>query len=443
MADKNLARSGSADTDILSDDDPLAELARIVGYEPRNVPTAARPVPPEPLPEPAFDLESELLREFALYDAPALDSAAEFERAPAQEQDEVIEGGLNPVVEPVEPDVAAHAYAEPSYGEEPAPFYAEEPALSAVADLSAEPGLQGEPAYSGPFSEAEPVSAWDVQPAYENEQALPVERLEDVGYEAPELEGHVTPTASERDDGAATPTYLGLQPADYSAPFEEPVALDLDQELELSLGEAFSEPTESTVVAPQEEAAPLQAWPAVESRTRQDIPAYDPAAAGYAVVDTGDAHAGMVQETFVDALPAVDPRLAAEAAFASTPTYTDPVPLTPALGEGAHFEAEELPVEIGSVDFVPDWVPDPRADAVLAAAEEALPPHADDTPDAPVFEPPHAYEVAPPARAADGFDMDELLAEVERFPVPESRPPLAAPWRRLARVQACSRASRT
>ena len=46
MADKNLARSEPADIGLLSDDDPLAELARIVGYEPRNVPTAARPVPP-------------------------------------------------------------------------------------------------------------------------------------------------------------------------------------------------------------------------------------------------------------------------------------------------------------------------------------------------------------------------------------------------------------
>ncbi len=424
MADKNLARSGPADNVILSDDDPLAELARIVGYEPRNVPTAARPVPPEPLQEPAFDLESELLREFALYDAPALDPAVELESAPAPSyyQDEAGAESVIPAVEAVEPDVVAPAYVEPSYEEEPAPLYADEPALSADSNW------QDEAAFAAPVSEAEAVSAWDIQPAYEGEEALPAaERLEEIAYEAPPVAEPVTQAASEHDDVPSVPTFLGLQPADYSAPFEEPVALDLDQELELSLGEAFAEPSESAAVAPQEEAGPVAAWPAVESRVHHDIPAYDPAAAGYAVVDTGDAHAGMVQESFVEALPAVASHDAAETAFVSAPSYADPVPVTPALGEGAHFEAEELPVEIGAVDFVPDWVSDPHADAVLAAAEEALPPHADDAPEAPVFEPPQAYEVAPPARAADGFDMDELLAEVERFPVPESRPPLAAP----------------
>ena len=42
MADKNFARSGTADTDLLADDDPLSELARLVGYEPRPVKDAAR-----------------------------------------------------------------------------------------------------------------------------------------------------------------------------------------------------------------------------------------------------------------------------------------------------------------------------------------------------------------------------------------------------------------
>ena len=56
MAENNFARSGTADTDLLADDDPLSELARIVGYEPRPVsrpaiedmpaePAAERPVP--------------------------------------------------------------------------------------------------------------------------------------------------------------------------------------------------------------------------------------------------------------------------------------------------------------------------------------------------------------------------------------------------------------
>ncbi|MCV3737748.1 SPOR domain-containing protein [Rhizobium sp. TRM96647] len=450
MADKNLARSGPADADLLSDDDPLAELARIVGYEPRNVPTAARPVPPEPLQEPVFDLEGELLREFALYDAPALDPAGEFEDAPQPlaepvsfDRDETLEetfGEVPPAVEAVEaysPGMVEPAYVEPSYEEEVASPQAEQPASDAVADWQDEPAFDeaalAEPAFSEPPADVAPVSDWDAQPAYEGEQTAPAvehadEYLEDeypqaVAYEASQVEVPVAQATAEYGDAPAAPTFLGLQPADYPATFEEPVGLDLDQELELSLGEALverSEPSEPPVLAAQEDAAPVHAWPMEESYARHETHAYDPAAAGYAVVDSGDAHAGLVQETFVEALPAVAPH--AEATFAAAPTYADPVPVTPALGEGAHFEAEELPVEIGSVDFVPDWIADPHADAALAAAEEALSPYAED---AAVFEPPHPYEVAPPARAADGFDLDELLAEVERFPVPESRPPLA------------------
>ncbi|MCD2181574.1 SPOR domain-containing protein [Rhizobium sp. GN54] len=452
MADKNLARSGPADADLLSDDDPLAELARIVGYEPRNVPTAARPVPPEPLQEPVFDLEGELLREFALYDAPALDPAGEFEGAPEPlaepmsfDRGETLEetfGEVPPAVEAVEaysPGMVEPAYVAPSYEEEVASPQAEQPASDAVSDwqdehASAEAAL-AEPAFAEPPADVAPVSDWDAQPAYEGEQAGSAvepagEDLEDeypqaVAYEAPQVEVPVVHAAAEHDDAPAAPTFLGLQPADYPATFEEPVGLDLDQELELSLGEALverSEPSEPLLVAPQDDAAPAHAWPMEESHARHETHAYDPAAAGYAIVDSGDAHAGLVQETFVETLPSVASH--AEATFAAAPTYADPVPVTPALGEGAHFEAEELPVEIGSVDFVPDWIADPHADAALAAAEESLSPHAED---AAVFEPPHPYEVAPPARAADGFDLDELLAEVERFPVPESRPPLPAP----------------
>jgi hypothetical protein len=78
MADNNLARSRNDVPDFFAEGDPLAELARIVGYEERVV---ARP---EPIPEasvsperrePVFNLEDELLREFERYDAPRLDPA--------------------------------------------------------------------------------------------------------------------------------------------------------------------------------------------------------------------------------------------------------------------------------------------------------------------------------------------------------------------------------
>jgi hypothetical protein len=76
MADNNLARSRNDVPEFFADGDPLAELARIVGYEDRVV---ANPAPPvaEPVAarrtDPVFNLEDELLREFERYDAPRLD----------------------------------------------------------------------------------------------------------------------------------------------------------------------------------------------------------------------------------------------------------------------------------------------------------------------------------------------------------------------------------
>lgn len=78
MAEKQLARSGTADFGVLADDDPLAELARIVGYDNRpavqqlqELERHREMVSREPvLAEPALDLEDELLREFDVYDAP-------------------------------------------------------------------------------------------------------------------------------------------------------------------------------------------------------------------------------------------------------------------------------------------------------------------------------------------------------------------------------------
>ena len=75
MADKNFARSGTADTDLLADDDPLSELARLVGYEPRPVSAVDRssPEPVEAAPRrdnPGLALEDELMRAFEQYDTP-------------------------------------------------------------------------------------------------------------------------------------------------------------------------------------------------------------------------------------------------------------------------------------------------------------------------------------------------------------------------------------
>ncbi|AYG66014.1 MULTISPECIES: SPOR domain-containing protein [unclassified Rhizobium] len=72
MAEKQLAYRASGNDEFFADDDPLAELARIVGFEPHP---AAQATPAAQRQEPAFNLEDELLREFERYDTPRMSPA--------------------------------------------------------------------------------------------------------------------------------------------------------------------------------------------------------------------------------------------------------------------------------------------------------------------------------------------------------------------------------
>ncbi|HVK92262.1 MAG TPA: SPOR domain-containing protein [Mycoplana sp.] len=211
------------------------------------------------------------------------------------------------------------------------------------------------------------------------------------------------------------PDHLPTQPT------EEPSGFDLDRELELSLGDAFNAQIETPRADNAAGAYQAEPQPSVE------LPSYDAAAAGLVIADTGTAQAGVLQPSLVEALPAVEPTLLDQVGIAAPPIYTEPVPVVPALGEGAHFEAMQLPAEIDTVEFVPDWLHEPQVEAPLAVAEQALPPVVAEEPAPAAFDAEAAYAIAPAARAADGYELDELLAEVERFPVPETRSPLILP----------------
>ncbi|ASW06466.1 SPOR domain-containing protein [Rhizobium sp. 11515TR] len=91
MAEKQLAYRASGNDEFFADDDPLAELARIVGFEPRP---AAQATPAAQRQEPAFNLEDELLREFERYDtprmSPANDIAAPVEQVSPPSHEEVV-----------------------------------------------------------------------------------------------------------------------------------------------------------------------------------------------------------------------------------------------------------------------------------------------------------------------------------------------------------------
>ncbi|PTM95253.1 SPOR domain-containing protein [Mycoplana dimorpha] len=420
MADKNLARSGPADLGLLSDDDPLAELARIVGYEPRNVPTAARPVPPEPLQEPAFDLESELLREFVRYDAPSLDPAQDVEPQ-------------YPAVA-VEPEPAAVVGAPSSTDAGPAaPDYVPVDAADVLDSADATSAFAASPMEALAHGDDHGAGAadWRTVPA-----AADLHSPE--GLAAEPASSH--PAVADRAEERPEPVFLGMQPVAFAEPahlaetpaankpsdFDLDLDLDLDRELELSLGDAFTATDETS--GADAASVPYEPQPSVSA----DRSPYEAAAAGLVIADTGAAHSGVLQPSLVEPLPVTEPVLLDPAGIAAPPVYAEPVPVAPALGEGAHFEATQLPAEVDTVEFVPDWVEAPRSEAPLAAAEQALPTAVAPEPAAAAFDPEAAYAIAPAAPAADGYHFDELLAEVERFPVPEPRAPLAAPVVALA-----------
>jgi len=119
MADKQRAYDTRKNTDLFADDDPLAELARIVGFEPR---VAANTVEDAPRQEPAFNLEDELLREFERYDAPQSEASFDLPEPPFEQPaafEALVEADLSPVAqaEPefaVEPEVASEPVAHRS-----------------------------------------------------------------------------------------------------------------------------------------------------------------------------------------------------------------------------------------------------------------------------------------------------------------------------------------
>ena len=113
MAEKQFAYRASGNDKFFADDDPLAELARIVGFEPRPAAQESAPVQRQ---DPAFNLEDELLREFERYDTPRMSPANDIS-APAEQ---VSPPSHEQAALPAEPVQAEPKFEEPKF-EEPVP----------------------------------------------------------------------------------------------------------------------------------------------------------------------------------------------------------------------------------------------------------------------------------------------------------------------------------
>jgi hypothetical protein len=214
MAENNLARTRNDVPDIFADGDPLAELARIVGYDERLVPTAQAPVPAglsAPRREPVFNLEDELLREFERYDTPRLDPANDLAPVPLPMEAELapaepLAADVAPAVTLEQPDPFAdrdwHGNVMPAAASE----FVAEPAAPAIEPEFSETGFN-EPAYSEPSFEAQPVAV--ETPATAEPYAFDLaDELESSIAVAPAVVADTPPDAEpKRKSGAYTPGF--------------------------------------------------------------------------------------------------------------------------------------------------------------------------------------------------------------------------------------------
>ncbi|MGO6995329.1 SPOR domain-containing protein [Rhizobium leguminosarum] len=348
MADKQLAYDTRGKNDLFADDDPLAELARIVGFEPR---VAANTVTETARREPALDLEDELGREFDRYDSPR--PLAELDR-PA---------------EPISDDLTPEDYVEPVLDASPAAEHAEapEPVSASVAAFEAEEAAlpaagNGDASVADWAEQLSPEPDASVQSAFGGARDL-IEELE-LSIGAAPVSSLAQPTKAPQWSAAS----IRLPLANFHAPKrEEPVVLP--------------EPVAETVAAPVAEALSAD-LPVVEPQSVIEPPAL------VAAVEPS--------EEFESASPSLG--------FPAELDRHDEVIAPEETAEAEEFvEVEEELEDFGS---------DAGFDLIAAAVEGEIQADAALT------------EVVPDVpHTAGTFDLDDLLADVSRYPVPQRANP--------------------
>jgi len=397
MVEKNVAYNRDARSEGFADNDPLAELARIVGFEDRPSHAGSEAAPSATRREPEFNLEDELLREFEVYDAPHADPVvldpANDVRAGIHPNDfmqrvEQVFARREPELSPVaEPQVEARYAPEPMPAYEVAPEVTEEP-LPEVdnayihnyvetstqdirADFRDDAGAVAEvfDVHSRQPRAAEPVVYQQAaqQLAWEEPQAI--EPAQPEWHAMPELPADVS---------SNIPSSHGYAP--------EPQAFDLADEVEIAVAEEAPAPV--SVRPPSQggrsslEFSSLR-LPLANFGARRDVSAVDPRR--------------------------VEPRSEQQPA-ARTEPQVEPVP---------------APAVIQAEETAPAFMP-PVAEAFVPAAQTATPP---------VVQKPLATNLSP---------MDELIYDVAKYSIPgrgeepvvQSTPVVqAAPAVQAARVE--------
>lgn len=409
MADNKLLAKRGPDEEFLAENDPLAELTRLVGFDsapPVNMAQHAQRR------EPAFDLEDELLKELEIYQQPA----------PAND---VARAGHS-LVEPREPDFAPDLQADVRNEAEP----------SHNSELAPERGVQAEPVRNPVVLEAvETFADASGERIYERPASHPVFDLEDEilrefsAFDARRVDHahehavnaeviHQDPPAPEVMAAAGAlpvelldvPDVRSTMPSGHGRDvYESFRADDLDEAISNALAQ---EPSSASIEPAFAEADTIQ--DAAFAPEDVNVPALEPLAANFW------SHPG-VERPAADE-PAVE-HIASHAAEASGAA---------AAADDAYLEQED---ELVSQDFAdalsvdPAPVAAPRVHAATATSpfvrviRRPDPEGSADLP-APQVEPAEHIEAAADQMAAQKLAVDHRLAAAEQYPAVDN----AARW---------------
>ncbi|MGV3552559.1 SPOR domain-containing protein [Rhizobium sp.] len=378
MADNKLLAK-RADEDFLSEDDPLAELTRLVGFDPAPAPKPSQSV--QQRREPAFDLEDELLKELEIYQQPA--SAEARGAQPAYVPAAAPEPRIEPQYEPAAAPAAAAPQSPYERASQVEPV--RQPVILEAVETYSDPS--GEHVYERPASH--PVfdledeilrefSAFDARRVSHAEEH-PV-AVEVVHQELPAAEPQFDAVPAELHD--VPDSRSTFAPVDHGrdiyASFHDD---DLDAAITGALASEAFEPAEAPLASaiPRIEDGPVQ-----------------PEAFSVASLQPLD-------ESFWSN-PAAD-------TVAARTSVEEPVAF--------HADAETIEEPVAEAGFV-----EPQIEDFVEQDEELV---SQDFSDVIPATPVAHTEVAPahiaPASASvssAGYGLDDLLAEVERYPVADN-----------------------
>ncbi|MBD8554629.1 SPOR domain-containing protein [Rhizobium sp. CFBP 8762] len=352
MADKQFVRSGPTDHNHLSDDDPLSELARIVGYDAppvvhqqrqlQELHEARRPQAAE------FDLEDELMRAFDDYDVP--------KREPTRPQAPVAR-----IQEPTFEDNSFHAPVFADVADTAAPRHdigddllseVEQYAVPAAAAPAPAPAKKINYPFTPSFSRATPVAAGAGvgQRAF----ATPLPPRTQAPEPAPVAPARVEPPAAPV---AQAPVEPDVEVSDFDLDNFE---IDLS-EMDMELNEAVA--SDAPVFEEPE--------PVAKAYSAPPPPVSTPAAQAYQPARfEADAHEDIVESE----LP-FDPAMIADSEETVSPMADMDVPQLPAVEQDDPPTHEpdydyDIDAEIAQL-FAPQQGGEVRADAAPAASWKA------------------------------------------------------------------------